>query len=424
MPFGQPDGLPLTRIHPEGLFEGVIPNERRDEFDYRLRLVWSDGSSSETDDAYRYGPVLTEFDLHLLGEGTHYRVYDRLGARAITHGIRRGVHFAVWAPNARRVSVVGDFNGWDGRVHPDACHQAGRLLGDLPARPGPGRPLQVRGDWRRTARPCSSPTRAAAASNCRRRPRRSSGTTSRTSGPTATGWPSGRASGQWLRRPMSVYEVHLGSWQRAPDGQLLTYFEIGELLIPYVKDMGYTHVELLPIMEHPFTGSWGYQVIGFFAPTSRFGTPDDFKALVDAFHAAGIGVLLDWVPGHFPEGPARPRALRRHRALRARRSAAGRAPGLGHAGLQLRPPRSARVPVEQRAVLAARVPHRRAARRRRGLDAVSRLLARRRRSGCRTSSAAARTSRPSSSSSTSISWSRTSARARSSAPKSPRRGRA
>ena len=116
--FGQPEGVVLTRIHPEGLFEGVVPGERRDELDYRLRLVWPDGSSSETDDAYRYGPVLTDFDLHLLGEGTHYRVYDRLGARAMTHGIRRGVHFAVWAPNAQRVSVVGDFNGWDGRVHP------------------------------------------------------------------------------------------------------------------------------------------------------------------------------------------------------------------------------------------------------------------------------------------------------------------
>ncbi len=117
IPFGQPDGLVLTCIHPDGLFEGVVPNERREEFDYRLRLVWQDESSSEADDAYRYGPVLTDFDLHLLAEGTHYRIYERLGARAITHGIRAGVHFAVWAPNAQRVSVVGDFNGWDGRVH-------------------------------------------------------------------------------------------------------------------------------------------------------------------------------------------------------------------------------------------------------------------------------------------------------------------
>ena len=300
IPFGQPDGLVLTRLHPEGLFEGVVPNERRDEFDYRLRLTWSDGSSSETDDAYRYGPVLTEFDLHLLAEGTHYRVYDRLGARAITHGIRRGVHFAVWAPNAQRVSVVGDFNGWDGRVHPmRAIRPAGYweiFLPDLGQGDrykfeviGPGGEAVLKSD------PCG------------RRFELPPQTASIVWHDDPYEWTDGDwmaergRSGQWLRKPMSVYEVHLGSWQRASDGQLLTYYEIGELLVPYVKQMGYTHVELLPIMEHPFTGSWGYQVIGFFAPTSRFGTPDDFKALVNAFHAAGIGVLLDWVPGHFPK---------------------------------------------------------------------------------------------------------------------------
>ncbi|MDP1840711.1 MAG: 1,4-alpha-glucan branching enzyme, partial [Reyranella sp.] len=290
----------LTRIHPEGLFEGVVPNERRDDFDYRLHLVWSDGSSSETDDAYRYGPVLTDFDLHLLGEGTHYRVYDRLGARAITHGIRHGVHFAVWAPNAKRVSVVGDFNGWDGRVHPMRAIRPGGyweiFLPDLGQGDrykfevvGPGGQAVLKSD------PCGRrfelpPQTASIVWHDE---------------PfewTDTAWMAERSrAGQWLHKPMSVYEVHLGSWQRAPNGQLLTYYEIGEQLVPYVKEMGYTHVELLPIMEHPFTGSWGYQVIGFFAPTSRFGTPDDFKALINAFHAAGIGVLLDWVPGHFPK---------------------------------------------------------------------------------------------------------------------------
>ena len=300
IPFGQPDGLVLTRIHPEGLFEGVVPNERRDEFDYRLRLTWSDGSSSETDDAYRYGPVLTEFDLHLLGEGTHDRVYDRLGARAITHGIHRGVHFAVWAPNAQRVSVVGDFNGWDGRVHPmRAIRPAGYweiFLPDLGQ--GDRYKFEVIG---------SNGQAVLKSDPCGRRFELPPQTAAIVWPDDPYQWTDGdwmaerRRSGQWLRKPMSVYEVHLGSWQRAANGQLLTYCEIGELLVPYVQQMGYTHVELLPIMEHPFTGSWGYQVIGFFAPTSRFGTPDDFKALVNAFHVAGIGVLLDWVPGHFPK---------------------------------------------------------------------------------------------------------------------------
>ena len=288
------------RVHPEGLYEIVIPGETRDGFDYRLRVTWSDGSVSELDDVYRYGPVLTDFDFHLLGEGTHYRVYDRLGARTITHGIRSGVHFAVWAPNAQRVSVVGDFNGWDGRVHPmRAFRPAGYweiFLPDL----GPGdrykfEVVGAHGEAVLKTDPCGRrfelpPQTASIVWH---------------NDPfnwTDRSWMEGRAaSRQWLRRPMSIYEVHLGSWQRAPDGRLLTYGEMAARLVPYVKEMGFTHVELLPIMEHPFTGSWGYQVIGFFAPTSRFGTPDDFKSLVDAFHAAGIGVLLDWVPGHFPK---------------------------------------------------------------------------------------------------------------------------
>lgn len=298
--FGQPDVIAGTRLHPEGLFEVVVPNECRADFDYRLRLVWPDGSSTEMDDPYRYGPVLTDFDLHLLGEGTHYRVYERLGARAITHGIRRGVHFAVWAPNAQRVSVVGDFNGWDGRVHPmRAIRPSGYweiFLPDL----GQGdrykfEVIGANGHAVLKADPCGRrfeppPQTASIVWHDEPYPWND------------TDWMVSRAaSGQWLERPMSVYEVHLGSWQRSADGRLLTYREMIERLVPYVKEMGYTHVELLPIMEHPFTGSWGYQVIGFFAPTSRFGTPDDFKALVEAFHQAGIGVLLDWVPGHFPK---------------------------------------------------------------------------------------------------------------------------
>jgi 1,4-alpha-glucan branching enzyme len=289
----------LARVHAEGLFEGVIPGVTREGFDYRLRIEEWAGRTVERDDPYRYGPVLTDFDLHLLAEGTHVRAYDRLGARPITHGIRAGVHFAVWAPSARRVSVVGDFNRWDGRVHPMRLRTGGYweiFLPDLGI--GERYKFEVVG--------------ATGATVLKADPfGRSFETPPRTASVVATAsdyewgddaWMKERpARGRWLERPMSIYEVHLGSWRRSPDGRLLTYKEMAAALVPYVKEMGFTHLELLPVMEHPFTGSWGYQVIGFFAPTSRFGPPEDFKALVDACHQAGLGVILDWVPGHFPK---------------------------------------------------------------------------------------------------------------------------
>ncbi|MEW6320626.1 MAG: 1,4-alpha-glucan branching protein GlgB [Acidobacteriota bacterium] len=289
----------MARVHAEGVFEATLTDTSRADLDYRLRITWTDGTVSEIDDPYRYGPVLTDLDLYLFAEGTERRLWDKLGARALTHG-RRGVNFAVWAPNARRVSVVGDFNGWDGRVHPmrlrtptgvweifipdlgdgdryklEVVTAAGDIMlkADPMARffetpPGTASIVWTRGDyaWGDEAW-------------MRERPER----------------------GGWIDRPMAIYEVHLGSWQRGPDGRLLSYRELAGRLVPYVKEMGFTHIELLPVMEHPFAGSWGYQVIGFFAPTSRFGTPDDFRAFVDACHQAGIGVILDWVPGHFPK---------------------------------------------------------------------------------------------------------------------------
>jgi 1,4-alpha-glucan branching enzyme len=291
--------LAMGRVHDEGLFDIVIAGATREAFDYRLRITTSEADTFLIDDPYRYGPVLTDYDLHLLGEGTHVRAFDRLGARLMTHGIRRGVHFAVWAPNARRVSVVGDFNGWDGRVHVMRAIRPGGYWEIF--LPGLGKGdrykyevLGADGLVVLKADPCG----------------RFFETPPRTASIVWGGvdyawgdaeWMSSRAEhGQWVQRPMSIYEVHLGSWQRAADGRLLTYREMADRLVPYMVQMGYTHVELLPIMEHPFTGSWGYQVIGFFAPTSRFGTPEDFKAFVDACHQAGIGVILDWVPGHFP----------------------------------------------------------------------------------------------------------------------------
>ena len=244
--------------------------------------------------------MLTSFDLHLLGEGTHVQAFEKLGSRVIEHDGVSGVHFAVWAPNARRINVVGDFNSWKGAAHPmRALDQSGYWETFVPGlAQGANYKFEVFGADGRTvlkADPCARyfevPPRTA-----------------------SIVWSSGsyqwrdetwmaarRGRDQWKRQPMSVYEVHLGSWQRSPGGTLHSYREMAERLVPYVKDMGFTHVELLPVMEHPYTGSWGYQVIGFFAPTSRFGAPEDFKFLVDAFHQAGIGVILDWVPGHFPK---------------------------------------------------------------------------------------------------------------------------
>jgi 1,4-alpha-glucan branching enzyme len=289
----------LARLHAEGLFEGVIAGVTREGFDYRLRIEDQAGRIFELDDPYRYGPVLTDFDLHLLGEGTHVRAHERLGARPITHGIRAGVHFAVWAPSARRVSVVGDFNEWDGRVHPLRLRTGGYweiFIPDLGV--GDHYKFEVVGATGTIV------LKADPFGRCFETPPQTASVVW-AGDAYAWGdevWMAGRpACGRWLGRPMSVYEVHLGSWRRSPEGRLLTYREMAAALVPYVKEMGFTHIELLPVMEHPFTGSWGYQVIGFFAPTSRFGPPEDFKHLVDACHQAGIGVILDWVPGHFPK---------------------------------------------------------------------------------------------------------------------------
>jgi 1,4-alpha-glucan branching enzyme len=291
--------IPMTRLHPEGVFEAVVAGATRDACDYHLLVTWPDGQHSEIDDPYRYGPLLTPYDQHLFAEGTHVRAFERLGARPTTHGVRAGVHFATWAPNARRVSVVGDFNGWDGRVHPMRAIVPSGLweifLPDLRVGDrykfeivGPHHELLLKAD------PCGRyfeepPLTASVVWDSRYEWRDRE-------------WLDARAAaGSWLHSPMSIYEVHLGSWRRRADGTMLSYRELADTLVPYVREMGFTHLELLPVMEHPFTGSWGYQVIGFFAPTSRFGPPEDFKYFVDACHRAGLGVILDWVPGHFPK---------------------------------------------------------------------------------------------------------------------------
>ena len=293
----------MQRRHPAGLFEATVPLDGRAprEFAYSFR-VGANGATRDVPDPYRFGQVLTDFDLHLLGEGTHYHAWEKLGARWLTLDGVTGVHFAVWAPNAQRVSVIGDFNHWDGRVHVmRRLLQAGIWEIFIPGlADGDAYKFEVRtsgGHLLHKADPYARrfevPPHTASViwSDGAYRWRDED-------------WMRDRPSmGAWRDRPMSIYEIHSGSWRRVPerDNRPLTYRELAETLVPYVREMGYTHIELMPIMEHPFAGSWGYQVIGFFAPTSRFGTPDDFRYFVDECHRHGLGVILDWVPGHFPK---------------------------------------------------------------------------------------------------------------------------
>jgi 1,4-alpha-glucan branching enzyme len=270
--------------------------------DYRLRITFPDDHVVEVDDPYRYGRVLTDFDLHLLGEGTHHRMFEKLGAHRVRVGSTTGVHFGVWAPNADRVSVVGDFNAWDGRVHPMRLLAPAGIwelfIPDLPE--GEKYKFEIRtraGALLKKSDPFGVAFEAPpqTASVIRDISRYTWGDSQ---------WMTARASlGGWFDRPMTTYEVHLGSWARVPEegNRSLNYRELAARLVPYVKEMGFTHIELLPVMEHPFSGSWGYQVLGFYAPTSRFGSPEDFKYFVDICHQAGIGLILDWVPGHFPK---------------------------------------------------------------------------------------------------------------------------
>jgi 1,4-alpha-glucan branching enzyme len=292
----------MQRRRPEGIFEATVPLDGPpEEFVYWFR-VREASEVRDVGDPYRFGPVLTDYDLHLFAEGTHFRAWQRFGAHRMTIGHETGVHFAVWAPNAQRVSVIGDFNRWDGRTHamrrliPSGVWEI--FIPDL----ADGLPYkyEVRtnaGHLLQKADPCARrfevPPNSASVISSDGGYRWGDGD-----------WMQDRESfGGWHDRPMSIYEVHLGSWRRVPEERYrpLTYRELATTMVPYVREMGYTHIELMPVLEHPFTGSWGYQVIGFFAPTSRFGTPDDFRHFVDECHRHGLGVILDWVPGHFPK---------------------------------------------------------------------------------------------------------------------------
>jgi 1,4-alpha-glucan branching enzyme len=295
---GQP--LDMTRRHDAGVFEAVISGTTQ-VIDYRLRAQYPGGHVVEIDDPYRYGRILTDFDLYLFGEGKHTRIYEKLGAHPMRVGEADGVHFAVWAPNASRVSVVGDFNNWDGRVHPMRSLGASGVWEIFV----PAARLGQRYKFELLSRSGEVMLKVDPFAFAFEVPPLSASIVCNIDHQWQDGdWIQNRAHlNTWFDRPMAIYEVHLGSWMRVPEdgNRYLSYRELAERLIPYVKEMGYTHIELLPVMEHPFSGSWGYQVIGFFAPTSRFGKPAEFKAFVDECHRNGIGVILDWVPGHFPK---------------------------------------------------------------------------------------------------------------------------
>jgi len=293
------NGEPLLRLGDTDLFEwrgaaGSLPE--------RYQLAWTDSDGIEwvAYDPYCFPPQLGDLDLHWFGEGRHLHAYRFLGAHLDTVDGVAGTHFAVWAPNAERVSVVGDWNHWDGRRHPMRS-RGGSGIWELFI-PGVSAhefyKFEIRNREHGSIHLKTDPYAQAyelrpgtAAVTCK-----------------AGGyqwqdqdWMAARASRNWLHAPMSIYEVHLGSWQRDPQGQFLNYRQLAERLVSYVRDTGFTHIELLPITEHPFDGSWGYQATGYFAPSSRFGSADDFRYLVDYCHRNGIGVILDWAPGHFPK---------------------------------------------------------------------------------------------------------------------------
>jgi 1,4-alpha-glucan branching enzyme len=293
-------GVPMTR-HASGVFEARFEGES-EIFRYRLRITWDNGTETTLDDPYRFWQVMGEVDLHLLGEGKHHRSFEKLGAHEMVLDDVAGTYFAVWAPNAERVSVVGDFNEWDGRAHP-MRHLLPSGFWEI-FLPGVGRGARYKYEIRSRR----GGTVFLKADPYARYAELPPNTASVVWDAGEYSWGDGTwmqerlGNGEWLTQHMAVYEVHLGSWMRLPEegNRSLTYRELASRLVTYVKEMGYTHIELMPVLEHPYDGSWGYQVLGFFAPTSRFGPPEDFKYFVDACHREGIGVLLDWVPGHFP----------------------------------------------------------------------------------------------------------------------------
>ena len=292
--------IPAERLDRQGFFQAVLPDMPRDT-DYQIEITGWNGSTWTACDPYSYGTIMGEVDLHLFSEGNHLQIYEKFGAHLRTIGGIAGVYFAVWAPNALRVSVVGDFNGWDGRVNPmrkllgsgvwelflpdvkEGTHYKFELKTHTGALLLKSDPFAFFNQWGKETSSLVYNLERYRWDDAK--------------------WMEARRSRDWPRSAISIYEVHLGSWRRRADegNRSLSYLELAETLLPYVVEMGYTHIELMPIAEHPFEGSWGYQVTNYYAPTSRFGNPDELRHFIDKCHQANLGVIMDWVPAHFPK---------------------------------------------------------------------------------------------------------------------------
>ncbi len=287
---------PMVRKHSDGFFAALLDGAPTP---YELELRLPDGTVARVEDPYRFPPIVSDFDLYLFGEGTNYEAYRMMGAHLAVIENVAGVRFAVWAPNALNVTVTGDFNQWDTRRNPMRKRTSGVWELFVPGlTEGATYKYFVRSQFQGYEQLKSDPYGFGSEV-----PPKSASVVRDLSTYTwqDAEWMKTRGERQWLREPISTYEVHLESWMRHPDGQPLTYREMAVKLVEYVKRMGFTHIELLPMMEHPYSGSWGYQVTGYFAPTARFGTPAEFMHLVDSCHQNGIGVIVDWVPAHFPK---------------------------------------------------------------------------------------------------------------------------
>ena len=292
-------GPEVPRVPGTDLFELDISGL---DIPYHYRLHWLDkqGQRQNHIDPYTFPPQLSDFDLYLFGEGRHWHIYRILGAHPHTIDGIPGTLFATWAPNAERVSVVGDFNEWDGRRHPMRIHGSSGVwelfIPELPS--GTLYKFEIRNRQYGSILLKTDPY----GQEFEMRPNTASIVRSGEPYPWSDAeWVEARQTSDWLHEPLSIYEVHLGSWRRTADGEFIGYRELATQLVPYVKEQGFTHIELLPITEHPLDASWGYQTTGYFAPTRRFGDPDDFRYFVDYCHQQGVGVMLDWVPAHFPK---------------------------------------------------------------------------------------------------------------------------